>query len=91
MPDAILEIKVQPRSHKNEVVGFKGNVLYLCVTAPPVDNEANKACFRILADALDIPKSSLQLIKGARARYKIIKVHGISHEEIKNKFSKEET
>lgn len=90
MPDAIIEVKLQPRASKNEIIGFKGNVLYIRVTAAPVEGEANSALLRLLSDKLDVAKSSIIIIKGLKARYKIVKIQGISHGEIKKKLEQKE-
>lgn len=85
MPDAIIEVKVQPRSSKNEIIGFKGNVLYIRVTAAPVDGEANSACLKLLSGKLGVPKSDIVFITGKMARYKIVKIIGLNHEQVKEK------
>ena len=45
----IFKIRVQPRSSRNHVVGLYGDALKINLTAPPVDNAANKACGLFLA------------------------------------------
>ena len=89
MPNAIIEVKLQPRASKNEVLGFRGNVLYLRVTAAPVDGDANTACLKLLSGILGIPKTSIVFITGKKARYKIVKLEGLTYEEVKKKLSKE--
>lgn len=90
MPDAIIEVKLQPRASRNEIVGFKGNVLYIKVTAFPVEGEANSALLKLLSQKLDIAKSAITIIKGLKARYKIVKIQGMSHDEVKEKLSEKE-
>jgi len=87
MPDAIIEVKVQPRSSKNEIIGFKGNILYVKVTAAPVDGEANSACLKLLSGKLDVPKSDIIIITGKMAKYKIVKILGMSYEQVKEKLT----
>jgi uncharacterized protein YggU (UPF0235/DUF167 family) len=44
------------------------------VPAAPVENAANNAVIRALADALHVPKSGIRIIQGASSRNKIIEV-----------------
>jgi hypothetical protein len=55
----IFKIRVQPRSSRNQVAGSYGDALKINLTAPPVDNAANKACAVFLADLLSVAKSSI--------------------------------
>ena len=43
-------------------------------TAPPEDGKANEAVLRLLAKALDRPVSSLELVRGATSRNKLIQL-----------------
>lgn len=61
---------VQPRSSKNKVVGLLGDALKIKLTAPPVDNAANKQCIAFLAGCLKVPKSRLEIISGHTGKTK---------------------
>ena len=63
---------IQPRSSKNEIVGLHGDALKIRLTAPPVDNAANKMCIKFLAKTLGIPKSSIDIASGHTSRTKQI-------------------
>lgn len=64
------KIFVQPRSSKNAISGLHGDALKIKLTAPPVDNAANKMCIQFLAKALKVPKSSLEILSGHTGRTK---------------------
>jgi uncharacterized protein (TIGR00251 family) len=68
------KIYVQPRSSQNTVAGIHGDALKIKLTAPPVDNAANKMCVKFLARCLDLPKSSIEIISGQTSRSKHILV-----------------
>jgi len=68
------KIYVQPRSSKTDVVGIHGDALKIKLTAPPVDNAANKMCVKFLARCLDLPKSSIEIMSGQTSRSKQILV-----------------
>ena len=73
-----LAVKVQPRASKNEIGEVLGDELKIKVTAPPVDSAANEALVRFLAEKLDCPPRSVQLVRGQTSRHKIVLVQGIS-------------
>ena len=72
-PEGItFKIFVQPRSAKNMIVGLHGNALKVKLTAPPVDNAANKMCIKFLAKILGVSKSQIEIISGQTSRTKQI-------------------
>lgn len=73
-----LEVKVQPRSSRNQVIGEQNGALKIKLTAPPVDGEANAALVEFLAAHLKIPRKDITLIKGDTSRQKIIEISGFS-------------
>jgi uncharacterized protein (TIGR00251 family) len=66
----ILKVFIQPRSSKNMIAGQHGDALKIKLTAPPVDDAANKMCVQYLAKCLKIPKSSIEIISGHTSRTK---------------------
>ena len=67
-----------PRAGRDEVVGVApGGELLLKVRAAPADGAANTAVVRLLADALDVAPSRLQLVRGATSRVKVVAVDDI--------------
>jgi uncharacterized protein (TIGR00251 family) len=75
---ASFRIHLQPKASREAIVGEVEGVLRLRVTAPPVDGRANEACLRLLAKALDLPVSRLQIAAGQQARIKTIRITGAS-------------
>jgi len=74
-PEGItFKIYVQPRSSKNTVTGIHGDALKIKLTAPPVENAANKMCVKFIARCLVLPKSSVEIISGHTSRSKHILV-----------------
>ena len=70
-------VRLRPRSHADQVVGVAAGRLVVRVTAPPVDERANRALCRVLAKASGIPVSSVTIVKGAHAREKLVRIRGI--------------
>jgi hypothetical protein len=82
-----LSVKVQPRASKNETAEVLGDELKIKVTAPPVDSAANEALVRFLAEKLDCPRRSVQLVRGHTSRHKVIALHGVSLADVMTKLS----
>ena len=79
---ARIAIRVQPRASRNTISGVRAGILRIRVTAPPVGGPANAAAIALLAQALDVPKSALHLVKGASSREKTLAVESMSQEEV---------
>ncbi len=69
-----VRVRVQPKSSRNQVVGYRGDTLRLRVTAPPEGGQANEAVVSLLAQALDIAKSQIEIVRGHAARDNVIVV-----------------
>ena len=77
-----LEVHVQPRSSRNQIVGEQDGRLKIKLTAPPVEGEANQALVNFLAQLLKIPKKNVKLLKGESARHKLIEISGVTEQEL---------
>ena len=78
-------VKVYPRAKKNAITGEVGEALKLSITAPPVDGKANEACIAFFTKLLRVPRSSVTIASGQNGRNKVIRVSGVSAEEIRNR------
>ena len=86
MPEsAILTVRVTPRSVRDEIVGWQGDELRVRLRAPPVEGQANDALRRLLASSLGVRPSAIELLTGATARTKRLKVSGLSLEDVRAK------
>jgi uncharacterized protein (TIGR00251 family) len=81
----ILEVQVQPRSFRNEVVGPYGDALKVRITAAPVAGAANKQLLQFLAKALKLPRKHLSIQSGAKSRTKSILIEGVSKAEVRER------
>jgi len=70
----LLEVRVQPRARRNEVVEQAGGVFRVRVTAAPESGAANRAVVALLAEALDVAPSRLALVHGATSRDKLFRL-----------------
>jgi|1186.fasta_scaffold77704_1 uncharacterized protein (TIGR00251 family) len=78
---ADLHVRLTPRAHRDAITKVDGGVVHARVTAPPVDGRANAALTRLIADALGVPRSRVELVKGHAARIKVLRVDGLPDDE----------
>ena len=82
-------VKVHPRAKKDTITGEVGDALKLALTAPPVDGKANAACIKFFANLLKVPRSSVTIAAGQTSRNKVVRVAGLSAEELHKRLNKE--
>jgi hypothetical protein len=73
-----IDLHVQPRASKNEVVGVQGEELKVRLTSPPVEGEANRLCVEFFAKLLKVPKSTVELVAGEKSRHKRLLIRGMA-------------
>ena len=78
-------VKVHPRARKNAITGELGDALKLSLTAPAVEGRANEACLEFFANLLKVSRSSVTIASGENSRRKIIRVKGLSAEEVRER------
>jgi uncharacterized protein (TIGR00251 family) len=84
---ATFAVKVHPRAKKNAVTGELGEALKLSLTAPPADGKANEACIEFFANLLKVPRPSVTIAAGQTSRNKVIRVAGLSAEEVRRRLA----
>ena len=70
------EVRVAPRASRNRLIGVQEGALKVALTAPPVDGAANEALKKLLAKQLGVSKSAIEIVRGERARNKLLRVRG---------------
>ncbi len=76
-------VRVHPRAKKNCITGEVGDALKISLTTPPVEGRANEACIEFVAKLLKVPRSSVTIASGQSSRNKVIRVVGVSAEEVR--------
>jgi hypothetical protein len=82
---AVLKIHAAPGSSRDRIVGVHGDALKVAVAAPPEHGKANARIVAVLAAALDVPRSALELLAGAAARDKRLQVTGLSAAQVRQR------
>jgi uncharacterized protein YggU (UPF0235/DUF167 family) len=79
--EARIRVRLTPRAARDEIAGWRGDLLLLRVTAPPVAGRANAAAERLLAGVIGVPKSRVRVVAGMRGREKTMAIEGMDREE----------
>jgi uncharacterized protein len=83
-PDrGLLHIRVQPRAARAGIAGWRPDgALGVRVTAAPVDGQANAAVGTLLAAALGVRSSAVEIVRGASGRDKYVRVVGLAMADV---------
>ena len=77
-----ISLRIQPGAPKNAVAGVVNGVWKIRIAAPPVEGKANRALIEFLSEVLDIPKSSIAIVRGETGRDKVVAINGLTKEEV---------
>ena len=78
-----VDVHVQPRASRSEIVGLHGAALKVRVQAPPVEGAANEALASLLADRLGVPRRAVRVVAGATSRAKTVEVDGTTEDAVR--------
>lgn len=87
MGEYLLKLHVTPRSSRDQVIGWRGDVLCVKTTAPPVEGAANGAISKFLARSLGVRTSQITLVSGEKSREKTFRIRGISEPDVRARLS----
>ena len=73
----ILLVRAQPGAKRSGLVGLQAGALKVAVTQPPEKGKANKAIVQVLADALGLRKSQIELLSGETSGHKKFLIRGV--------------
>ena len=69
-----LAVRVIPGSKLNQIISFEDDLLKIRIKAKALDNQANLAVAKYVSDILDIPKSSVIILRGQHSRNKLLQI-----------------
>jgi uncharacterized protein len=76
--EARIEVRLRPRGHADELLGFEDGVLRARVSAPPVGGKANRALCRLIAKRVGVAPSRVSVIRGEKSRQKLVLLEGVA-------------
>ena len=62
---------------------MRDGVLQAKVTAPPVDDKANRALCKLIAKRVGVAPSRVSVARGEKSRDKVVRVEGVDAERLK--------
>ena len=80
-------LHVQVRARRDEIAGVHNGALKLRISAPPVDDAANRAIIAFFASLLAVPKTRLRIVSGHKSRDKVLRIEGITLNEFCSRVS----
>src|SRR5262245_62029164 len=78
----VLSVRAQPGAKRAGICGQHGSMLKVAVTQVAEKGKANAAIVEVLAEALGLRRSQLQLLSGETSRAKRVLVQGITAAEL---------
>jgi uncharacterized protein (TIGR00251 family) len=75
-------VRVVPRASRNAIEGEYQGALKVRLTAPPVEDRANDALVRLLAERLNVPRSAVRIVSGGKNRTKRVEIIGTTKAQI---------
>ena len=79
----VMSLHIQPGARKTEVVGLHGAALKIRLAAPPADGKANACLLDFLAAHLGVAKRQVELVSGASARAKRVRIQGLDEAAVR--------
>ena len=76
-----INIHLQPRASKNEIVGIHGDSIKVRLTSPPVEGAANSHVIEFFAKRLGVQRSKITILSGEKSRHKTLKIEGLTKSE----------
>lgn len=83
----VIQVRVQPRSSRREILERKEGVWRIALTSPPAEGKANHELLKFIAKCLSIAPSHLELTSGEKSRDKRIDIHGLSESQVQERLS----
>ena len=84
-------VRVHPRARRDGIIGELGDAVKLALKAPPVDGRANEACIEFFAAFLKVPRSSISIVSGEKARRKVINIKGVTADGLRQQLAAAES
>jgi uncharacterized protein len=87
----LLRVRVQPKASRNALCVDETGRIRVALTAPPVDDAANKALVAYIAKRFALSRRTVHLDSGAKSREKTLRLDMAKAEEILSQLPARET
>ena len=83
-------VHVQPRASQSGVTGIRNGAVKIRLTSPPVDGAANDQCIDLFAGLLKVRRKDIMIVTGETSRHKIVKISGITAEQLRGMITRQQ-
>jgi uncharacterized protein len=77
------QVRVKPKSSRSGIVGCESGVWQIALNSPPEDGKANQELIRLLAKALGVAPSTLEIRQGQKNRNKTVSVLPLGEDAVR--------
>jgi uncharacterized protein YggU (UPF0235/DUF167 family) len=68
-----ISVLIKPNAYENKIE-LSDDTYLVSVQEPPIENRANLALIRLIAEHFHVPKSAVRIVSGYKSRRKIIEI-----------------
>jgi len=72
--DVEIDVLVAPRASRDRIAGTHDDRLKVATTAPPVGGAANDAVTKLIAKALGVARSRVEVVRGHTSKRKTLRI-----------------
>lgn len=81
----VFNLKLVPNSSFSKVVDYTDEYVRIKISAPAIENKANKELISFCSNLLDVNKSKLEIISGEKSKLKRILIKDVNYDDILKK------
>jgi uncharacterized protein len=70
----VLRLHIQPNARSNSICGLHGDALKVRISAPAVDDKANRMLTDFIGEILDLPANRVIIARGLHSRNKTLEI-----------------
>ncbi len=78
-------VKLVPNSSFNKIVDYTDEYIRIKISAPPIENKANKELIEFLSDIFKINRSKIKIVSGDKSKLKKILISDKCSNEVMQK------
>ncbi len=78
-----LRIRAKPGARRSAILGVEQGALVVALAAPPREGQANDELIHLFARMANVQRRQVELVSGATGRYKLLRIHGVDAERLR--------
>ena len=78
----IIAVKLVPNSSFNKIVDYCNEFIRIKISAPPIENKANKEFIDFLSDCFKINRSKIKIVSGDKSKLKKIFISNVDTNDV---------